>query len=367
MRAPCADPNLADPCSGVGVRKVSVLISGASGFLGRHILGALAANEPHVHPLALVRSRADWLAQDWVPLEAAAVDTIEGGVTGDDGWMDDARLSGLQGIYHLAALVRHSRRDPKDLYDTNVDGTLRMVRLAAKYRCRMVFVSTSGTVGVFRSPQGQADEDAPYCDPEVRRWPYYDSKVQAERKARALASELGVELIIIRPPILLGPGDHRFRSTGHIVRWLAGRLPFLIDGGMHFVDIRDAAAAMVAAMAHPAARPIYHLPGTACSIDAFFQMCQEVSGVAAPTRHLPFRVAWSLAQASERAADLLGHDKPVLPDPVVLEMARRWWGLKSRHAAQELGFSPRAPRQTLLDTIDWLRENHPGLRRKRPA
>ena len=49
---------------------------------------------------------------------------------------------------------------------------------------RVVFVSTSGTVGCFGTAEESADEDAPFCEDAVRRWPYYHSKLCAEREAR---------------------------------------------------------------------------------------------------------------------------------------------------------------------------------------
>ena len=146
-----------------------------------------------------------------------------------------------------------------------------MVRVAARYRCRMVFVSTSGTVACFREPEPSADEDSAYCEAEVAGWPYYDSKVKAEKEARKLAAELGVELVIVRPPVLLGPGDHRFRSSAHVSRFLDGKLPFLIRGGMHFADVRDAARALVRVMEREQVRPVYHLPGTICTIEEFYR------------------------------------------------------------------------------------------------
>lgn len=339
----------------------TVLVTGATGFLGRHVLENLQTAQPGVRALALVRDRREWDRLDWTK-GLCNVELIEGGLTGAQEWQQDPRLKGLGGILHLAAVVRHSRRDSADMYETNVDGTLRLVRLAARYRCRLVFLSTSGTVGCFPTRTQWADEDSAYCDRTVANWPYYDSKVQAERKARALAAELGVALTILRPPVLLGPGDHRFRSTGHIIRYLRGHLPFLIDGGMNFTDIRDAAPAIIAALWHPAARPVYHLPGTTCSVDEFFRMCREVSGVAEPKRKLPYQLALTLASAAERTAYLVPGGHSPLPDPVVIEMASHWWGLRSRYAEAELGYKPRPPRQTLSDTITWLRQNHTALR-----
>ena len=341
-----------------------ILVTGATGFLGRHVLQALQREQPDTRALALVRRRADWNRQDWTgPL--GNVEIIEGGITGSEGWTGDRRLKGLTGIVHLAASVHHGRRNTAELYETNVDGTLRLVRLAAQLRCRMVFVSTSGTVGCFDNPDAKADEDAPYVERTVGNWPYYDSKIKAERQARALAAQLGVELVIVRPPVLLGPGDHRFRSTGHVVKFLNKKLPFLIDGGISFVDIRDAAPAILRALDHPAARPVYHLHGTDCSVVAFFELCRQVSGVAAPAKILPYELAHQLAVAAEATAHLL-HKKSPLPDPVVIEMARHYWGLSSAHSERELAYASRPARQTLADTIAWLRLNHPQLRKQVP-
>ncbi len=340
-----------------------VLVTGATGFLGRHVLQALRAQEPETRLCVLVRNPAEWHALDWTAA-LGAVDVIEGGVIGDDAWLRDPRLNGLGGILHLAAVVRHSRRAPADMFETNVQGLLRMVRLAGKHGCRIVFASSSGTVACFNRADKFALEDAPYVDQTVRNWPYYTSKIQAEKQARLLAAELGVSLTVVRPPVLLGPGDHKFRSTGHVIKHLRRQFPFLIHGGMHFVDVRDVAAAIARALRHPAARPVYHLGGTATSIEAFFKMVQDVSGVPAPARVIPQRLAWSLAAVAEEAAARLPQQpKSPLPDPVVIEMAGHWWGIQSRYAEAELGYTSRPPYQTLADTVAWLRTHHPALQR----
>jgi nucleoside-diphosphate-sugar epimerase len=303
--------------------------------------------------VALVRDADAWRRMDWTAgLERVA--PLAGSITQPDAWSRAASLDGITTILHLAALVRHTRRGAAEVYRSNVEGTLAMVRLAATHRCRLVLVSTSGTVGCFRSPDQTADEDAPHCEAMVRHWPYYHSKVLAEREARRLAGALGVELVIVRPPVLLGPGDHKFRSTAHLIRYLRGRLPFLIPGGIHFGDVRDAAGALVAATGRPAARPVYHLVGTSCSIEQFFAMAQEVSGVPAPRRVIPYRPAWWLAT-------VLG-PLGVLPDPVVVELARHYWRTSSRYAEPDLGYTARDPKATLRDTVAWLRDHHPALR-----
>jgi nucleoside-diphosphate-sugar epimerase len=274
---------------------------------------------------------------------------VQGGLHDAPRW--SAALPPLAAIVHLAAPVQHSRRVPPSLRTDIVEGTLALVELAAAKRCRLIVASTSGTVGCSREPGPRATEEAAHVAPVVGGWPYYAAKIEMEQRARALAAERGVELVLVRAPILLGPGDHRLRSTSTVLRFLRGRLPFLIRGGMHFADVRDAAHAFARAVEHPAPRAVYHLDGHECGIEEFFDLLAEESGVPRPRLVLPFRIAWLVSRALERLH--------VVPDPVVIEMASHWWGLGSTAAAPDLGWKTRDPRETLRDTVAWLRENAP--------
>lgn len=339
------------------------LITGGTGFLGRHLLSHLAQADVANQTLLLVRDPASWAAQDW-STDLPTPELIAGGLLNPADWQDSEALGQVDGIFHLAALVRHSRSASEDIYQTNIEGTLNMVRLAAAKGCRLVYVSTSGTVGVFRSARQSADEHDPYLPQAIANWPYYDSKLKAELAARKLARELNVELVIIRPPVMLGPGDHRFRSTGHIIRYLRQKLPFLIEGGMHFVDIRDVAAALLVAMQRPQPQPAYHLAGVACSIGEFFKYVERASGVKPPNHYLPFPVALAIAKTATTLAERLpGHHESPFPDPVVIEMANKYWGLKSRYAEADLGFVNRDGQETIDETVAWLQQHHEKLKR----
>jgi dihydroflavonol-4-reductase len=329
------------------------LVTGASGFLGRHLLQQLQRRSPGRSLLVLVRSREEWDAMEWTGA-LRGVDLVTGGVTAPERWAADPRLTGLAGIFHLAARVRHDRQDSAETYFVNLEGSKAMVRLAGRYRCRIVLLSTSGTVGCFRDPDQSADEDAPYCESVVGQWPYYDSKIKAERAGRELAAGLPADLVIVRPPVLLGPLDHRFRSSAHVARLLNGKLPFLIRGGMHFADVRDVAAALVAIMERETVRPVYHLPGTASTIEDFYRMVAEVAGVPAPRRVIGYRPALWLSKLSH------GLGLHLLPAPLLVEMAAHYWGMHSKYAEAELGYRSRDPRETLRDTVDWLRTGATG-------
>jgi nucleoside-diphosphate-sugar epimerase len=326
-----------------------VLVTGATGYLGRHLLRALRSKG--IDSAALVRKQSAWDTQPWLR-EAGDVTVVEGSPLAVERFREHPGLRGVRTIFHTAGIVSHSRTAPEEMLTFNVDGTLGMVRLAKALGARLVFVSSSGTVGCFPFKDMSADEDSPYAEPLVSSWPYYASKIRAERDSRRLAEHLGVELVIVRPPVLLGPDDHRHRSTAYVRKVLDHKIPAIPRGGMNFTDIRDVAAALVRLGEIEAPRPIYHLPGHAMTLREFFNMVIEVSGAKPIRRPMPPWATIGLA----KVARLSPRRPSWIPDPVVLEMSTCYWGLASLFAS-ELGYAPRAARQTLSDTVTWLRSS----------
>lgn len=327
----------------------NTLVTGASGFLGMHVLRVLEQRAQAA--TVLVRSRPSWRDQTATE-RLGSPSVIEGDLLQSTRWLEQARDFGVRTIVHTAGIVQHSRVNPEPMIEANVRGTLEMVRAAHALGARLVFLSSSGTVGCFRFHDLTADEDALYAEELVARWPYYVSKIRAEREARRLAERLGVELVIVRPPVLLGPDDHRGRSTSYVGKILRHSVPAIPPGGMHFTDVRDVASALVRLTTLRNPRAIYHLPGTASTLADFFRMVTDVSDARMTERSLPRWAAKSLA----RVGASLPRRPHWLPDPVVLEMSTRFWGLTSLYA-DELGYAPRAARQTLVDTVNWLQRD----------
>jgi dihydroflavonol-4-reductase len=341
------------------MNEARVLVTGATGFLGRHLLRALRSSG--VPRAVLVRRSGGWESQPWAR-EAGDVTIVEGSPLDAEQWRGQPALRGVRTIVHSAGIVSHSRRSPEEMLRFNVDGTLAMVHAAKALGARLVFISSSGTVGCFPFKDMTADEDSPYAEPLVSNWPYYMSKIRAERDARRLAAHLGVELVIVRPPVLLGPDDHRHRSTAYVRKVLENKVPAVPKGGMHFTDIRDVAAALARLHELERPRPIYHLPGHAMSLREFFNTVIEVSGARPIRRPMPPWAARGLA----KVAGLTPRRPSWIPDPVVLEMSLCFWGLSSLYA-HELGYQPRSARQTLSDTVTWLRSGEAEQAHHTPA
>ena len=146
----------------------TVLVTGATGYLGRHLSRALhAAGRSSA---VLVRKAPSWEAQPW-KREAGDVAVIEGHPLDIASWKAHPALARVRTIFHTAGMVSHSRTAPEEMTRFNVEGTLGMVHVAHALGARLVFISSSGTVGCFRFKDMTADEDSPYAEPTVSGWP----------------------------------------------------------------------------------------------------------------------------------------------------------------------------------------------------
>jgi dihydroflavonol-4-reductase len=263
-------------------------------------------------------------------------------------------LRGCASVYHLAGRVSRRREDAADLFRIHVDGTRILCEEAAAAGVRrIVLVSTSGTVAVSDDPDRVSTEGDGEALDAVRRWPYYLSKLYQEREALAACKKAGVELVIVNPSLLLGPGDDRESSTGDVARFLRREIPLVPPGGLSFVDARDVAEALPGAMERGVDGQRYLLGAANWTLARFFERLEQLSGVAAPRFALPPRLG-PLSGRLVAALDALGGRAPI--DPISEEMSRCFWYVDSRKAQREIGFAPRDPSETLLDTIREIRE-----------
>lgn len=164
----------------------------------------------------------------------------------------------------------------------------------------------------------------------------------------------------MRPSLLLGPGDARLSSTRTVFDLMRGKIPILPPGGLSFIDVRDAADAFAAAMAHGTPGGSYLLGGPNWTFEEYFQTIAELSGTSAPRLRVPVALARGLAAAASSALSLVGAWDPSL-DPVVVEMSAAYWYLDAQRARAELGLAPRDARATLGDTIRWIRAHEAEL------
>jgi dihydroflavonol-4-reductase len=338
-----AGPSPSGPSRSFETRS-KLLVTGATGFLGRHLVSALWGAGHDV--VALCRNDAHDVA-------ALGATVVRGDVL--DGASVRAAAEGCDAVFHCAGKVSRDPADAEELYRIHVDGTKTTLAAckAAGVR-RVVLASTSGVVAVSEDPNDVRDERAEAPMDLLARWPYYRSKLYAERAALERSAP-DFEVVSVNPTLLLGPGDVHGSSTGDVVQFLERRVPFVPAGGLSFVDVRDVADAMLQALLRGRSGERYLLSAANMSIDAFFGRLSRLSGVAAPRLRTPRSLM--LARAGAGIFDRLKKHLPLDAslDRVSAEMAQCFWYVDARKATAELGFAPRDPNDTLADTVSDLR------------
>jgi dihydroflavonol-4-reductase len=265
-----------------------------------------------------------------------------------------AALAGRDAVYHLAGFVSRDPDDGQRMMRVHVDGTRRVLEAAAAAGVRRVVIaSTSGTIAVSREAEPILDETAPYPMELIGSWPYYLSKVYQEKLALDLGRTLGLEIVVVNPSLLLGPGDERGSSTGDVKRFLRREQPVVPQGGVSFVDARDAAQATVAAMDRGRPFERYLLGGPNWTIAEFFGRLERISKVRRPWLRLPPRAQKAGATVLEHLYRAVNRTAPV--DRISVEMAQCFWYCNSAKAARELDFVARDPSETLDETVRDLR------------
>ena len=323
--------------------KTSVLVTGATGFLGEHLCRVLTEQGHIVRGLA--RSRSSVLAE--VGVEHVRGDVLSGPEL-------DRALEGVHAVFHLAGAVSRDPDDAQRMMRLHVDGTRRVLeRMAVAGVRRMILASTSGTIGVSKD-EAILDETAPYAEEIVAGWPYYASKIYQERLAFEHGKRHDIEVVAVNPSLLLGPGDRRLSSTGDVRKFIKRQIPVLPEGGMNFVDARDAALATANALIQGRAGERYLLGGPNWTMKEFFARLGRVANVAPPRLKLPAKLNRFGASLVEELWRHRGKEPPI--DRISVEMAEHFWWIDSSKAIRELGFAPRDPQLTLVDTVAYLRQ-----------
>jgi dihydroflavonol-4-reductase len=321
-----------------------LLVTGATGFLGTHLVERLLQKES---------SRLRILARSPSPeLRERGVEMILGSIL-DESAMATA-LEGVSAVYHLAGKVSRNPDDGPELYQVHVQGTATLCRAAKKAGVeRIVLASTSGTVAVTEDGKTIPDESFPPPLKLIGRWPYYTSKLYQEETARR-ECQGGPELVIVSPSLLLGPGDQRLSSTEDVLKLLASEIPVIPPGGVNFVDVRDAAAAFESALSRGRAGERYLLGGPNWSFETFFAKLSRAGGVKGPRLKLPDRIYSFAGKAVDAFYRQWDRTPPV--DRVSVEMAERFWWLDPSKAERELGFEARDPYETLYETVAYIKK-----------
>jgi dihydroflavonol-4-reductase len=315
-----------------------VFLTGASGFVGAHVLDALLARGYRVR--ALVRRP--------LPLPPGAT-AVSGDLRATAALAP--ALRGCRYLVHAAALYSFSPRDRAAIAAVNIRGTeglLEAARIAGVERC--VVTSSSSTLAPAMSSRPVTERS--WAGTPTEALTYHASKLVAERAA--LSARLPVVTVLPTAPV--GPRDHRPTPTGRIiVDLLRGRMPATLRGGMNVVAVEDVAAAHVLALEHGRPRERYIAGGVNLSLAEFWRLIATTAGRRARAFPLPYAIAAGAARVDDLRARLTGGD-PVVPLEGV-HMGRLEMYSSSAKAVDELGYRASSVGAAIERSVRWYRAN----------
>jgi nucleoside-diphosphate-sugar epimerase len=311
-----------------------VLVTGAAGFLGSHIVEQLLSAGHQVR--ALVRSDDHRLK---------FVDVKRGDVL--DRPSLDAAVAGCDAVIHTAAMLSFRRNDARAQREVNVQGT-RNVLEAARAAGVKRFVHTSSIAAIGRPRRGGvADEETRYD------WPvgftYNETKRDAEDIVRSVRD---LETVCLNPAFVVGPNERYRRTLPLFFLAKHNLLPLAPPGGTTLTDVREAAAAHVAALTSgkPGAR--YVLGGPLLSFVELLGELARVTGGRAPLGVLPERLIHAGALPLI-LVEKLGVALPYMAIYYPYLTTSTFYS--SERSIAELGYRVRPASETLGDAAAWYR------------
>jgi dihydroflavonol-4-reductase len=320
------------------------LVTGATGFVGAAVARALLREGWQVRALARKGS-------DRRNLQRIQVEVIEGNL--NDAASLVPAVAGCEALFHVAADYRLGAFDPRELYQTNVEGTRNILGAARSAGVRrVVYTSSVATIGIPKDgTPGSEDTPSTLADMVGH---YKRSKFLAEEAARE-AVRAGSEVVIVNPSTPVGPGDIKPTPTGQLVfDAAAGRMPAYVDTGLNIVHVDDVAAGHLLAYHRGRNGERYILGGQDMTLREILGEISRLVGRKPPTVRLPGAVVLPIAYVAEAMARVTGRPTRVTVEGV--RMARKLMFFSSAKAARELGYQWRPPTQAFADAIEWFRD-----------
>jgi dihydroflavonol-4-reductase len=317
----------------------AVMLTGASGFLGIHVLQRLldAGNQVRAFVRSPTKMR-EHLQLLGVDPDNPSLEIASGDMT-DPAAVKQA-AAGCDRAIHAAATFSYRRRDADRMLRDNKLGTSTVLDAAIDAGCTGI-VHVSSIAALLR-PRATLNHQSPLG---VTLGPYTQSKVESERAARE-RQDAGAPVAIVNPGAILGPHDPYLGESDEVVRdILRGRLPTWPRGGLQWVDVRDTAEVVVAALARPGRR--YMVPGESVALP--HETLRTVTGrrlpalrmslkVALPVLQLGYNTGWSFLPHAVEGSRLIATDTRVDYSATV----------------DEFGIRGRSLEESMRDTVRWL-------------
>ena len=319
-------------------------VTGATGFIGSHVVRLLQLRGDRVRILARNSSRM-------ANIEGLDCEVVIGDLKDSVSLL--RCVQGCKRVYHVAADYRLWARNPQDIYDNNVAGTRNLLSACCEAGVeKVVYTSTVGAIGM-RNEGPPADEESPVTLDDMIGH-YKRSKFMAEQVAREFAAS-GLPVVIVNPTTPVGAGDVKPTPTGKmILDFIRGRMPAYVDTGLNMVGVEDVARGHLLAEEKGRVGERYILGGENWSLEEILDSLALISGRRTPRVRIPWFVAFLAGLMDSIVMGSILRREPIIPLEGV-RMARYKMYVSNEKARRELGYDPRPVDQALREAVQYFR------------
>jgi len=330
---------------------VKVLVTGASGFIGRRVASRLLEEGHEVVALVRASSNNEGLPKNIEIREADLFDIPS---------LENA-VQGIQVVYHFAAYFDFYPGDEELMFKVNVEGTKNLMNACVGTEVeRFIYCSSTESMGSIRFPPGTEDTE---LRPDFS---YGESKVEAERSIREITEETGLAHVILRPTGVMGEGDLyvMYQVIHELNDGKVFALPSDLSAEFMYTHIDDVVSGFVAALTPMVIlnNTIIICPDEPITWDTFVQVVTERLGVKPPRLRVP-KTAAKLGMAvlspfkNRKKMTFFWHGKSV-----DIMFSNRVYS--NEKAKRLLGWTPKVSMvEGLQRAIDWYYDN--GLLKRR--
>lgn len=321
------------------------LVTGASGFVGSHVVRKLVAAQEPVR--VLVRPESSLKNLEGLDIEICAGDL------NDPASLRKA-LQGCRFLYHVAADYRLWVADPSVLYRTNVQGTRNILEAArASGVKRVVYTSTVGALAI--SGNGTPSNEKTPVSLRDMIGHYKRSKFLAEAEA-LYAAKQGVPVVIVNPSTPVGSYDVKPTPTGQVILdFLNGRMPAYVETGLNLIDVEDVAEGHLLAMEKGRVGERYILGYKNVTLREMLEILGRLTHRKPPGLRLPHSVAMGLAAVST-SMSFITKRPPWIPLEAV-RMSKKKMFFDSNKAVSELNLPQNSIEEALRKAVRWFEAN----------
>lgn len=322
----------------------NVLVTGATGFLGKHLVNDLIKKGHQVSILARATSQVDNFKNKNVRI-------VHGDITN--------RLDLLQAtenidvVYHLAGFIAYKRSDRQMMEKINVGGTANVIDACVTNEVKkLLHLSSVVSIGASFTPQ-PISEDFEF---NLSRYDlgYFETKRKAEELIVEAYKHNGLNAYMVNPSTIYGAGDATKGSRKTQIKVARGEFKIYPPGGVSVVYIDDVIQAIHLCLekGKPARR--YIISGENLTIKQLFAEIAAAAGVKAPQIPIPRFLLKGLGFAGDTLRNF-GYETSLSSETAITSSLYHWFS--NERAKKELGFNPTPARTAIKESVSWMIEN----------